>query len=87
MEPYMQQFQGEKNRISVIDWLVSIFVASIPLIGIVMLLVWAFSGDTPETKANWAKAMLLMTLIAIVFGVIMMVIFGSLFFWKDVYIM
>lgn len=85
MEPIAQQFQIDKNRISTSDWLISIFVASIPLIGMIMLLIWAFSNDVPETKANWAKGMLLWTLICIMLGVIFMVIFGSLLFWNDSY--
>lgn len=86
MEPIAQQFQLDKNRVSVTDWLISIFVASIPLIGIIMLFVWAFSTEVPETKANWAKAMLLLALIFIMLGVIFTVIFGSLFFWNQSYI-
>lgn len=83
MEPVAQQFQLDKNRVSVTDWLISIFVASIPLVGIIMLFVWAFSNEVPETKANWAKAMLLLALIFIMLGVIFSVIFGSLFFWNQ----
>lgn len=86
MEPTMQQYPFDQNRISISDWLISIFVASLPLIGIIMLLIWVFSKDTPETKANWAKAMLLLTLIFLMMGIIFMVIFGSLFFLNDAYI-
>lgn len=85
MEQFAQQFHIDKNRISTSDWMISIFVAFIPLIGVVMLLIWAFSKGIPETKANWAKAMLLWTLICIMLGVIFMVIFGSLLFWNDSY--
>lgn len=87
MEPITQQFHLDKNRVSVSDWLISIFVASIPLIGIIMLFVWAFSNEVPETKANWAKAMLLLALIFIMLGVIFTVIFGSLFFWNQPYVL
>jgi hypothetical protein len=87
MEPIAQQFHLDKNRVSVTDWLISIFVASIPLIGMIMLFIWAFSNEVPETKANWAKAMLLLALIFIMLGVIFTVIFGSLFFWNQPYVL
>jgi len=74
MEPTAQQFHFDKNRMSTSDWMISIFIASLPLVGIIMLFVWTFSNNVPETKANWAKAMLLWTLILIVLGIVMMTV-------------
>jgi len=85
MESTAQPFQFDKNRISIGDWLITVFVASLPLVGLIMLFVWAFSDNVPETKANWAKATLLLALLFIVLGVVMMAIFGSLFFWNESY--
>ena len=44
------------NEISTGEWIVSLILSYIPLIGLIMLLVWAFGGGTSPTKANWAKA-------------------------------
>ncbi len=52
--------------VSVGDWFVTIFLASIPVAGLILLLIWAFGGATPPSKANWAKAMLLWILVGIV---------------------
>ena len=58
------------------EWLVTLLIAAIPLVGFIMLFVWAFGGNTNVNKANWAKAALiwmavilgLYLLIAIFFG-------------------
>ena len=47
------------NEISTGEWIVSLILSYIPLIGLIMLLVWAFGGSTSPTKANWAKAQLI----------------------------
>lgn len=60
--------------ISMKDWVLSIIISSIPLIGLIMLFVWAFSGSTiNENKKNWAKAMLIIQLIGIVLVVLLYV--------------
>ncbi len=59
-----QQF--ENSPVSVTEWILSLFISSIPLIGTIMLFVWAFGGNTQISKANWAKAMLVLYLIGIV---------------------
>lgn len=59
------------------DWMVTILIASIPIVNFIMLLVWAFGGGANASKSNWAKASLiwiaiiigLYTLLAIIFGV------------------
>ena len=58
----------EENRdeISTGEWVASIILSYIPLIGIIMLLIWAFGGRTSPTKANWAKAQLF--IVVAIFG-------------------
>ena len=68
-----------KNQsiVSVGDWIVTFIIMIIPLVNIIMLFVWAFGSGTPESKANWAKANLIMYLVAIILVVIFWgVIFG-----------
>ena len=48
-----------KKVMSVTDWFVTILVYAIPIVGFVMLFVWAFGGNTNENRANMAKAMLI----------------------------
>lgn len=64
---------------SVGDWVLTIFLTSLPIVGIIMLFVWAFGDNPIKTKANYAKAMLIWMLIIIVLYVIIFAIFGGLF--------
>ncbi|MBM3168808.1 MAG: hypothetical protein FJZ76_05985 [Bacteroidetes bacterium] len=54
------------------EWLITYLIASIPLVGIVMLFVWAFGSSTNPSKSNWAKASLIwiaiITVIYFIFG-------------------
>ncbi|WP_313132010.1 hypothetical protein [Anaerocolumna sp.] len=68
------QEQDKEKTISFGNWLLSMLVPFIPFVGIfaypVLLLVWAFSNDTPPSKKNWARASLVVILISIVLLVI-----------------
>ena len=48
------------------QWFVTILLSIIPVVGLVMLFVWAFGNTADESKKNWAKANLIWMLIAIV---------------------
>ena len=57
------------------DWVITLLIRIIPLVGLVMLFVWAFgSGDNPN-KANWAKAVLILMAIGFVVACIFFAIF------------
>ena len=58
----MQQY----NPMSVGDWILTSLIFAIPIVGFVMLFVWGFGSNTQPSKANWAKATLIMTGISIV---------------------
>ena len=65
--------QGE-NPVSVGDWILTILITAIPLVGFVMLFVWAFGGNAPQSKANWAKASLIwLVIVAVLYGFLFMV--------------
>ena len=53
------QYRGGEQPVSIGDWLLTIFLVSIPIVGLVVLCVWAFGGAGNESKSNWAKAMLI----------------------------
>lgn len=67
---------NQEKPISVGEWVLTIFIAAIPLVGFVMLFVWGFGGNAPETKANWAKATLLWILIGVVLYGLLFMAFG-----------
>ena len=52
----MEILSSENNEVlSVKDWAITIFITGLPLIGLIMLFVWAFSDATNINKKNWAK--------------------------------
>ena len=68
---------------SIGDWIITFIITYIPLVGFIMLFVWAFGDGSHPSKKSWAQATLIMFVIGIIlmiifFGVIAS-IFGSLF--------
>jgi hypothetical protein len=62
------------------EWFITILITNIPLIGFIMLVVWAFDKQGNPNKANWAKAKLIWYAagIGIAILVLMLVGFGSI---------
>ena len=76
-----QQNTPQTQTMSVTDWLINLVLAAIPLVGIILLFVWAFGNDGNITRKNWAKANLLLA--AIILGLwllIILPIFGMAIF-------
>lgn len=63
-----------EKPISFLNWLASMGLMFIPVIGFlvyfVMLFVWAFSNTTPISKKNWAKVTLIVLAINFIFLII-----------------
>lgn len=61
----------EDKSISFKNWLGSMILPFIPVVGfliyIVMLFVWAFSSETPKSKKSWARASLVVGAIGFIF--------------------
>lgn len=47
------------------DWVVTLLISYIPVVGFVMLFVWAFGAGENPNKANWAKGMLIWMVIGL----------------------
>ena len=56
---------------SVKDWLITTLICAIPLVGFVMLFVWAFGSEGNPNRANWAKAALIWMVIAFALVIVM----------------
>lgn len=65
------------NEVKTGDWVVTFLITAIPLVGFIMLFVWAFSGSTNPSKANWAKAALIWLVIIIAIWVLIALVFGA----------
>jgi len=74
--------ENSTNQVSVKtgEWILTFLIVSIPLVGFIMLFVWAFGNGTNESKANWAKASIIWFLIIIGIYVLFALIFGAAMF-------
>jgi hypothetical protein len=80
MEQQLQHpSQPPAEMMSVKDWFLTLLITYIPLVGLVMLLVWAFDSNTNLNKKNWAKASLLWMVVGIALAIIFFVLFMGAF--------
>lgn len=66
----------KKPPTSLGEWVIAVLVKRIPLIGLVMLIIWATDKNTDPEKANWAKAELIVKLIIFAVVIIFIAIIG-----------
>ena len=67
------------QTVSMGEWIVTMILSSIPLVGLIMILVWAFGGGAKPSKKNYARAMIIMAIIGIVLGIISSILFAGVF--------
>ena len=67
----------DQNAVSTGEWMGTMLITSIPLIGLIMLFVWAFGSSTNASKANWAKAALLWIAIVLCIYAAIFAFFGA----------
>ena len=60
--------EDDSNYISVGKWMLMLFVTAIPIVGLIMILVWAFTGEN-ESRKNYFKAILMWFVILVVLSV------------------
>lgn len=63
-----------EEPVSTGEWVWTILVSVIPLVGLVLLLVWAFGGNTKVGKRNWARAMLIFSAVIVAFYILVLII-------------
>jgi len=63
--------------ISVGEWVLYLFLLSIPLVNIIMLCIWAFGNEPNKTKSNFGKAALIWLLICLVLYSILIFVFWA----------
>ena len=62
---------------SVGSWMLTLFVAGIPLVGFIYMLVLAFGSGGSPAKRNFARAMFIWQIIGVVVTIIVLVVFGA----------
>jgi len=76
----MEEFENMHDKpMSVKDWLITFLILAIPVVGFIMLFVYAFGSDQNVNRQNWAKAQLIMAAIMIVLITLFFLAFGALF--------
>ena len=70
---------GDENYVSIWFWMFAQFVSVIPLIGWVMILVWAYTGEN-ESRKNYFRAIIIWWLLFIAF-VLSLIVFGR---WPEI---
>lgn len=58
------------NEMTVGQWVLTIFLSGLGIIGVILLFVWAFGAETNIAKKNYAKAMLIWYAIALALSLI-----------------
>ncbi|WPR75420.1 hypothetical protein [Algoriphagus sp. NG3] len=66
----------KKPPTSLGEWIIAVLIKRIPLIGLIMLIVWATDKSTDPEKANWAKAELIVKLIIFAAFMILIAVIG-----------
>lgn len=70
MDPLNSGFTSNYKPMTIGDWLITFLIQAIPLVGFIMLFVWAFSDGTHPSKKTWAQAALIMMVVVIVLMII-----------------
>jgi hypothetical protein len=80
-EPMQDMQENEAVRpesdMGVGSWIGTLIVAAIPIVGLIMLIVWAVSGHNRPSRRNWAIAQLILSIICYVIVIIVFVSMGS----------
>ena len=75
----MENQTQDSSVMTVQDWVITILIVSLPIIGLIMLFVWAFGSGTNQNKVNFAKASLIWAAIGFGLAILFMMVFGAAF--------
>lgn len=80
-QPIVPNYEETRKQtvVTVGDWIVTYILMAIPVVNLIMLFVWGFGGSAPLSKANWAKATLIIYLVAIILVVLFWGVIGAAF--------
>jgi hypothetical protein len=68
--------KNDGNYVSVGSWMWMMFVTAIPVIGVIMVFVWAFTGGN-ESRKNYYRAILAWVLVLALL-IVGLIVFGGL---------
>ncbi len=64
-QSYNTNTNASQNEMTIGKWLLLFLISAIPVVGLIMLFVWAFGNDGNTTRQTYCKASLLWSLIAV----------------------
>ncbi len=78
----MNDLHTEKaEEVTLKEWIVTLLITVIPVVNVIMYFVWAFSENTKSSKANWAKAtIILFAALVAIYILVFVVIMGIGFY-------
>lgn len=75
----MESFENHNQKpMSVKDWLITFLILIIPIVGLVMLFIYAFGDNQNVHKQTWAKAQLIWMAIMLALMFLIFLVFGSI---------
>jgi hypothetical protein len=71
-------YEADKSSVpvSVGSWMFMLLVMALPIIGFIMVIVWAFAGEN-ETRKNYFRAILAWMVVLAGVGVVAVLLFGN----------
>lgn len=79
MDPLNTGFSTNYKPMTMGDWLITFIIQAIPLVGIIMLFVWAFGDGTHPSKKTWAQASLVFALIMFILVIVFIAALWTMF--------
>lgn len=76
---YMPQHTHKRApQMSLGQWILTLIVLGIPLVGFIMLLVWGFGGQDQPSRRTYCQAVLIIGLVVFLIGLLISLLFSSL---------
>ena len=79
MDPLNTGFTTNYKPMTMGDWLITFLIQMVPLVGLIMLFVWAFGDGTHPSKKTWAQASLVFALIMFILVIIFIAALWTMF--------
>lgn len=61
---------NQYQTVSVGEWIIASILAPIPIVGTILLFIWAFGEKAKPSKKTWARAMLVLMVVAIILSIV-----------------
>lgn len=74
----MEVINANQKPLNFKEWALNLFLASIPIVGFILLLVWAFGDSGNIHRKEWAKGRLLIALLVFILTMLFLFFFGGL---------